>query len=339
MDNSRTLNAGIVGLGKWGQKLVKSVNQNLSKSNSLNFTHAFSRTFEKVKSFCSEYNLNHCNSFDELLSNDNIDLIVLATPHSIHAEQIIKTAESKKHVFVEKPFTLTLGEAMKSIKACKKFNVKVGVGFNRRFLPSFQLMKQISLNDNFGEKIHIEGNFSGPFGYNYSKSMWRGSLEENPTGGMAAMGIHVIDAMINLLGPIKAVQCISKQQVLKHLDIDDTSSIQLWFSSGATGYLSTLMATAPFWRIQLYGTKAWVTMNGQNETVSNLLNETPKTKIFKNVNIERLELECFADNINGKAEFPVRISEILNGVSTFESIAKSNNKGGQKVFVKDFEKF
>ena len=83
MDNSRTLNAGIVGLGRWGQKLVKSINQNLSKSNSLNFTHAFSRTFEKVKSFCSEYNLNHCNSFDELLSNDNIDLIVLATPEEI----------------------------------------------------------------------------------------------------------------------------------------------------------------------------------------------------------------------------------------------------------------
>ena len=130
------------------------------------------------------------------------------------------------------------------------------------------------LTDNFGEKIHIEGNFSGPFGYDYSKKMWRGSLEENPTGGMAAMGIHVIDAMIDLLGPIKAVQCISKQQVLKHLDIDDTSSIQLWFSSGATGYLSTLMATAPLWRLQLYGTKAWVTMNGQNETVSNFINET-----------------------------------------------------------------
>ena len=63
----------------------------------------------------------------------------------------------------------------------------------------------------------------------------------------------------------------------------------------------------------------------------------PLNYVFKNVNIERLELECFADNINGKAEFPVSISEILNGVSTFESISKSNNKGGQKVFVKDFE--
>ena len=81
MDNSKALNAGIVGLGRWGQKLVKSINQILNKSNSLKFTHAFSRIFEKVKLFCSEFNFNHCNTFDELLTK-NIDLIVLATPQN-----------------------------------------------------------------------------------------------------------------------------------------------------------------------------------------------------------------------------------------------------------------
>ena len=52
--------------------------------------------------------------------------------------------------------------------------------------------------------------------------------------------------MISVLGPVEAVQCISKNNALKNLDIDDTTSVQLWFVSGATGYISTLMATASY---------------------------------------------------------------------------------------------
>ena len=69
---------------------------------------------------------------------------MLASPHSQHFEQIIKASKAKKHIFVEKPFTLTLSDAIKSIKISKKFNIKIGAGFNRRFLPSFNYLKKIT---------------------------------------------------------------------------------------------------------------------------------------------------------------------------------------------------
>ena len=332
MKKNKVLNAGIVGLGRWGQVLVKSINH--KPSSLLKFTHCYTRTISKVKLFCNQYSLTNCYSYEELINNEDIDLIVLASPHSQHFEQITKASKAKKHIFVEKPFTLTLSHAIKSIKTSKKYNIKIGAGFNRRFLPSFNYLKKITLKESFGEKIHVEGNFSGPFGYDYRSNMWRGSLNENPSGGMAAMGIHVIDAMISLLGPIEAVQCISKQLILKQLNIDDTSGVQLWFSSGSTGYLSTLMATAPLWRLHLFGSKAWAQMNGQNEVITSYINGKSNIKKFSKANIERLELESFAQSVVSNQKYPVSYDEIINGVATFEAITNSIMKNGKKVFIK-----
>ena len=333
--NNKQLKAGIVGLGRWGQILVKSINQ--SNSEFLKFTHSFTRTIGKSQSFCEEYSLNICNSYENLINNKDIDVVVLATPHTLHCEQITKAAEAKKHIFVEKPFTLTLKDAVTSYHYAKKNKVKIGVGFNRRFLPSLNHLKEISSQSSFGRKIHIEGNFSGPFGYDYNKEMWRGSLTENPSGGMAAMGIHLIDAMISVLGPIEAVQCISKNNVLRKLDIDDTTSVQLWFNCGATGYISTLMATAPLWRLHLFGANAWIQMNGPSEIISSFINQQTKTKLFSDTNIERLELESFAQSILSNISYPISEEQVLNGVSAFEAISKSIKKDGSKVFISEIK--
>ena len=333
--NNIQLKAGIVGLGRWGQILAKSINE--QHSSLLKFTHCFTRTIEKVKTFCNKYDLTICNSYENLINNNDIDIIVLATPHTQHCEQIIKAANAKKHVFVEKPFTLTVKDAVIALDCAKKNGIKIGAGFNRRFLPSFNYFKDLSNQTSFGNKLHIEGNFSGPFGYDYNKDMWRGSLIENPSGGMAAMGIHLIDAMISILGPVKAVQCISKNNALKNLDIDDTTSVQLWFVSGVTGYISTLMATASLWRLHLFGSKAWVQMNGQNEIITSFINQKPKTKQFSDANIERLELESFAQSILNPISYPVSEEEVLNGVSTFEAISKSIKENGSKVLTSEIK--
>ena len=117
MKKNKVLNAGIVGLGRWGQVLVKSINH--KPSSLLKFTHCYTRTISKVKLFCNKYSLTNCYSYEELINNEDIDLIVLASPHSQHFEQIIKASKAKKHIFVEKPFTLTLSDAIKSIKISK----------------------------------------------------------------------------------------------------------------------------------------------------------------------------------------------------------------------------
>ena len=78
MKKNKVLNAGIVGLGRWGQVLVKSINH--KPSSLLKFTHCYTRTISKVKLFCNQYSLTNCYSYEELINNEDIDLIVLASP-------------------------------------------------------------------------------------------------------------------------------------------------------------------------------------------------------------------------------------------------------------------
>ena len=90
------------------------------------------------------------------------------------------------------------------------------------------------------------------------------------------------------------------------------------------------MATASLWRLHLFGSKAWSQMNGQNEVITSYINGKSNIKKFSKANIERLELESFAQSIVSNHKYPVSYDEILNGVATFEAITNSIKKNGKK---------
>jgi len=328
---SAVIRAGIAGLGRWGQRLVVSACEP-GPSSKIRFVRAATRSPSKVSSFAAQYGLEVAGDFDSLLDDTEIDAVVLATPHSLHVGQIMAAAAAGKHVFVEKPIALELIGARQAVEACRQAGVVLAVGFNRRFLPAYQHICERHQTGSLGQALHIEGAFSGPFGFSYHPGMWRGSKAENPAGGMAAMGIHVLDAMIHLMGPVKAVQTISRRQVLK-ADIDDTTSVVLRFCSGATGYFSTLMATAPAWRLQLFGSDGWAGMPDQTTVEEKTLQGELNRLDFHTADIERLELEAFADKISGLAEYPVTENEILSGVASMEAISRSAQLDGQLVQV------
>ena len=97
---------------------------------------------------------------------------------------------------------LTLKEAQEAVAACAAAGVVLALGFNRRFLPAYRALCENFRSDVLGEALHIEGNFSGSFGYGYTAEMWRGSASENPAGGMAAMqGKGRFPERVSRLGP------------------------------------------------------------------------------------------------------------------------------------------
>src|SRR2546423_11069449 len=134
------LNAAIVGLGRWGQRLVEAVST--PPSAAIRFTHGVVRTPDKVASFCSTHGLT-LSTFESVLSDPRVDAVVLATPHSQHAQQVTLAAGAKKHVFVEKPFTLDLRSASAAANACRSAGVVLAAGHNPRFLPAMMEMKRM----------------------------------------------------------------------------------------------------------------------------------------------------------------------------------------------------
>ncbi len=327
------LHAAIVGLGRWGQILVNAVQEaGRPKGAAIRFTHAVVRTPEKAADFLSAQGLQAVEALPAVLQDPGIGAIVLATPHSQHCAQIVAAAAAGKHVFVEKPLTLTKASAEQAVAAAEAAQVILALGHNRRFLPAMRDLKTLIENGDLGRVLHIEGNFTNPTGYTYKPGMWRALAEECPAGGMTGLGIHLVDAMIHLCGPLAAVQAQSLRQVLEG-EIDDTTSMLFRFEAGMTGTLSTILAAPAFWRLQVFGSKGWAQMRGLRALEVCTVGGEVETRDYPDVDIERAELEAFAAAVAGEVPYPLSGFEAIAGVAALESIVDSARKDAELVTV------
>lgn len=324
------LNAAIVGLGRWGQNLVN----NAQGSDKIRFVAGVLRHVEKAQDYAAQHNLRLYDDYAEALADPHIEAVVLATPHSVHAEQIIAAAKAGKHVFTEKPFTLTTQSAVEAVRACAKNKVTLAVGYNWRFQPALQEIRRMIDDGRLGKLLHIEGNFCGPSAYFYGREHWRQRRDEGPAGGMAGRGVHVLDAMLYLAGPVASVHAQSVR-LAQNFGLDDTTSMLLKFKSGVTGYLGTVIATPETWRMQVFGSLAWVEVGDIEHLTTWSMRvcfvdpknpratSVPQAITFPSISTERAELEHFAAAARAGRPLAVMGGDEVHGVTVLEAIMDS----------------
>jgi predicted dehydrogenase len=318
-----TLRVAICGAGHWGTRLIDSVQ---GKSDKIHFVTAVTRDPAGKQALADRFGLALTASYADVLADKNIDAVVLATPHSQHAIEVIAAAKAGKHVFCEKPFTLTQEDAQAAIAACQTAGVTLHVGFNRRHAPAYlELQRRLAAGE-IGNLRHIEGQFSGPPSYQTEPGNWRANQTESPAGAMAARGVHSIDSMVHLAGLVETVFAFSGN--LEHnIDVDDTTSCLLRFKGGTTGYLGTLHATSSFYRIHVFGSKGAMEMRGETELlVSDLANNVQRIA-FDVADKERAVLEAFADAVGAGTKFVITPDEIVNTVAVMQAVTTSSRSG------------
>jgi predicted dehydrogenase len=320
------LNAAVVGLGRWGQVLVKSV----AGSERIRFVRGVTRTPAKAAAFAAEHRLPLGGPYEAALADPDVGAVVLATPHSQHVSQIEAAAKAGKHVFVEKPMTLDRASAERAVAVCRDAGVVLAAGHNRRFLPALRQVAELVADGTLGRVLHAEGNFSSASALTYPPEAWRADPNESPAGGLAAMGIHTIDTYVGLFGPVAEVRCLSFRQAVP-IPIDDTTSILFRFRNGASAYLGSIGATPRAWRFSLYGTKAWVHLTDQNTMLFSAKDGEVETRRFPPFDMERAELEAFAAAVAGEAPYPVPLDEVVHGIAVFEAVVASAGKNGEPV--------
>ena len=126
------LAAGIVGVGWWGQNLVNAS----GAAENIEFVAGAVRNPDKVAEFADEKGMTLHTGLEAMLEEADLDAVVLATPHTLHVEQMLTAIEAGKHVLSEKPFTLTKADAERVLDAADAAGVTAVVGHNRRFVPS-----------------------------------------------------------------------------------------------------------------------------------------------------------------------------------------------------------
>ncbi|PWJ21861.1 Gfo/Idh/MocA family protein [Jannaschia seohaensis] len=308
----------LVGPGRWGRILVEAV-QGLSED--VVFTRAVARSPAKAADWAARHGIALTDDLDAVLADPEVDAVVLATPHSQHAQQIARVAAAGKDLFCEKPVALTLAEARAALAAVEAAGIVFLPGHIRRHLPAFAEMARRVAAGELGRLLHAEGNMSSDVrvGEVYTPEMWRLAPGESPAGGLAAAGIHVIDLMIHLMGPVATLSALSARLV-HEIDHDDTTTLMMRFASGATGTVGTQTATAREFRLQVFGARGWLELRGQNQLTWAPV-EGPRTRLtWPAVSMERQELEAFARAIRTRTCHPIPMREVLGGIAVFEAV-------------------
>jgi predicted dehydrogenase len=317
------IRAAIVGLGRWGKTLVDAVQ---GRSERLCFTHAVGRDPERVRGDAAARGLAVAE-FAAVLADPAVDAVVLATPHSRHLGEICAAAAAGKAVFCEKPLTLTKAEALRAVAACRDAGVVLGIGHDKRYYPSMIELARLAASGELGPILHLEANFSNEVAATQF-TPWRDSERESPAGGLTGTGIHMLDALVRMAGPVRRVQA----QLLSQKpapDPHDTLSVILEFASGASGLLAAVRSTPTFWRAHVFGRHGSAEAIGRNEIVVRKSGAEPeRRRLAGGPDPVRANLEAFAAAVAGEAPYPVAPEAIVATVAAFDAIVRACAKSG-----------
>jgi predicted dehydrogenase len=277
-----------------------------------------------------------------LLDDPEVDAVVLATPHSLHTRQVVAAAEAGKHVFCEKPFALTKADAETAVEATREAGVTLGLGYNRRFHPEMTRLREKIRSGDLGTILHCEATMTFPNALYLQPDAWRADREETPAGGLTPMGMHAVDGMIDLCGPIDHVYCQSFRRVVE-VDCDDTTSMLLRMRDGMSGYLGTMTATGPGFSFQVFGSAGSVRLEGMTH-VAGASSEERRTRLFgtckfqpvkgeaeiweaERYDVGRASLEAFATAASGGPDYPMPLDQMIHGAAVTEAVVRSAASG------------
>lgn len=319
---SENVRLASVGLGSWGGRLADA-----AKEAGAEIVTCFARTPVAREEFVAAHSCRSANTLDELLSDPEVEGLLIATPHSTHASLIVEAAAAGKHVFVEKPFTLTVAEGKRAVGAAKEAGVILQVGHNRRRQPAIRRLKSIVDERQLGVLHHAEANLSYPKGLN-PRTGWRGDPAESPAGGMMGLGVHMIDNLLYLLGRAKRLAAFSKQ-ILQISRLDDATTIMLEFESGPLAFISTSMVIPDVASTAVFGTEkaAWSEGDGSRFYIQNSGDQERTEQPVEICDTVRDELEEFARCIHGEGRPETGGAEGLEVIVVLEAVLASVRQG------------
>lgn len=243
----KTIKVGLVGYGLSGQVFHAP------------FLHALPQ-FELVK-VVERHHMNSkkdypyvevVRTYEELLQDETIDLVVITTPNEYHYSMIKEALHGGKHVIVEKPFTETVDQARALTQLAKEKGLLLSVYQNRRFDIDFQTVKKVIEEGFVGEVVDYEAHFDR-FRNFVREGTWK--EEERPGSGILYdLGSHLIDQALSLFGMPNALHAEMKKQ-RPGSQIDDAFDLRLYYERLTVTLKASMLVREQGPRFQVHGTK------------------------------------------------------------------------------------
>jgi predicted dehydrogenase len=216
-----------------------------------------SRTSVKARQLAEQCGAAWCTDFREAAACPDVDAVSICTPSGLHAEPALAAFEAGKHVLVEKPMEITLEKADQMIVAAERANRRLGVIFQNRFNPAAQYLKAAVDAGKLGRLTLGEASLKWYRSPDYFRSAgWRGTWALDGGGALMNQGIHFVDLLLWLMGPVQFV--IAYADTLLHsIEVEDTLVASLRFQSGALGVIEATTTAFPHLsdRLEIVGTQ------------------------------------------------------------------------------------
>ena len=328
------VDVAIVGLGWWGKKLARS----MEGSQVIRAIRGVEPAAAATEGFADTCGFPISSSFHEALADTRVKAVILATPHSMHEQQIADAAAAGKHVFCEKPLALTRKGAERSVRLLKKKNLVLGIGHERRWEPPVAEMLADARSGKLGKLLQLEANWSHDKFAAMTADNWRLSGGEAPAGGMTATGIHIFDLATSLFGEAETVLAYSASLASSIPNGDSTCAL-VRYRNGCTAYVSTMMAIPGISRVAVFGSEGWVEVRDKGH-VENAIGWIvircvkgghPEFKEIPPASPVRANLEAFARAVAGEAPYPISTTDMVNNIAVMEAVFKSARDGSLQV--------
>ena len=217
---------------------------------------------ENAQKFAEEFPCKVYESLEEMLACPEIDIVSICTPSGLHAPIAVQAAQTKKHIVVEKPMAITREQVADMVRACEENQVKTAVISQLRFTPSIRRVKEAVEKGELGKillgDVYMKYYRSPEY---YDSATWRGTWALDGGGALMNQGIHGIDVLQYLVGPVKSVFGSCKT-LARDIEVEDTASVVVEYENGAIGTIQGTTSVEPGYPrvIEISGTRGTIVL-------------------------------------------------------------------------------
>lgn len=269
MVNEKKVSWGLIGCGDIARKRVAPALRDLPNCDLVAVNR---RNLAEAESFAHEFGARKWyESWEQLIADQEVQAVYIATPVHLHAAQTIAAAESGKHVLCEKPMALDVAEGDRMLAACESNGVKFGIAYYRHFYPVVRRIIEILNAGEIGKPIIAQINAFERFDPDASHPR-RWLLEKSRSGGgpMFDFGCHRIEVLLNLFGPIIETKSLMGN-VLFTREVEDTMTAVFRFQQGVHAVLSVSHAASlPEDTLDIYGSEGAIRVLALNKGELNI---------------------------------------------------------------------
>ncbi len=224
---------------------------------------------DKGKAWAAEAGCDYYKNIEDMLACDDIQAVSLCTPSGMHSEHGILAAQAGKHILSEKPLDVTLKKIDDVIAAAEAHNVKLAGVFQRRTYESTRKIREAVKSGKLG-KLVLGDCYQKYFRSHeyYASGAWRATWDLDGGGALMNQGVHGLDLIMHIMGPVKSVTAHARRLV-RNIAVEDTAVAIVEYENGALGVLEGTTSVTP-------GYGCTLEISGDNGTVG-LLNDTITT--------------------------------------------------------------